>query len=164
MSSAPIHRISSNNTVEWRLWFPPRVVLFLIFLSPLLPLSLSLSRSLHALTAKCRGASLTEHHHKLANLQQWDPTRARRCLSCRWGHTPSGPPCAPRRIQSIEIRRTAIYRRYARRVATLNQLLVDIRDASMLIRRSGEWNVSGVQERKRKRKEREERFLFDFCF
>lgn len=57
MSSAPIHRISSNNVVEWRLWFPPRVVSRLL-------------HSSHALTAKCRGASLTEHHHKLANLQR----------------------------------------------------------------------------------------------
>lgn len=53
-----------------------RVVSFLISLFHALFLSVSLSpsRSLHALTAKCRGASLTEHHHKLTNLQQWDPT------------------------------------------------------------------------------------------
>lgn len=40
-------------------------------------LSLSLPLSLHASTAKCRGASLTEHHHKLTNLQSWGPTAPR---------------------------------------------------------------------------------------
>lgn len=62
MSSAPIHRISSNNTVEWRLWFPPRVVSFLISLSFALffsascslPLSLSLSLS----SSRSRSVSL----------------------------------------------------------------------------------------------------------
>lgn len=57
----------------------------------------SLFSRLHALIAKCRGASLTEHHHKLTSLRRWGPSetlRARHTLS-----RGTLPPPPPRRLK-----------------------------------------------------------------
>jgi len=112
MSSAPIHRISSNNAAEWRLCFPPRLL------------------SSHALTAKCRGASLTEHHHKLLNLQQWaSPIAA--------SHAGDKPPRAPLPLLgSIEIRPFIDPGSYDPSTVNIGRIVGEI-GMSLLFRRNG---------------------------